>query len=287
MTSITKYLKLLRVHQWYKNLVIFLALFFSNNLFELDLLLNVLVGFFALCFISSSYYILNDLRDIKEDKKHPEKNKRPIPSGEIKKEVAIIISVCLFIASLLISYMILPLFIIFPLILFTLTNIYSIYLKHIAIIDIHIIAFNFLIRALAGVFLTSTPLSPWMVMLVFLIALFLAIGKRRSELYFLGDDAKDHKRVYHVYNKKFLDMMTTITLTLLLFSYILYTFMAHENRYMMVTIPIVSFLIFRYLYFISINHKIARKTEYLFRDPQMVMGLCLWVLVSFLVLYII
>ena len=279
-------LRLLRVEQWYKNLVIFLALFFTKNLFNPNLLEVTVLGFVSLCFISSSYYIINDILDAREDREHPEKKKRPIAAGSFGKGPALLLSLALMAASLCIAFSLSANFALFPIALLVSSLLYNFWLRKVAIVDVHIIAFNFLLRAVSGAVLISVYTSPWLVTTVFFMALFFAVGKRRSDLSVLKD-ALRHKDVYSVYNEKLLDMMIIVITAVLLFTYNLYTFAVHENPYpyMMLTIPFVSFMIFRYLYFISINHEIARKTHRVFLDGQMLAGLALWISVSFVVMY--
>lgn len=279
-------LKLMRIKQWYKNLLIFIPLFFARKLFEFDSTVACVVGFVSLCLISSAFYVVNDIKDIKADRVHPEKRYRPLSSGRVSVFEAVWLSVLLFCGALLLaSYLSFP-FIIFPLLLFMFSLFYTLVVKNIAIADIHFISFNYIIRAVSGVVLISTPLSSWFILFIYVGALFLATGKRRADLELLGDDAKLHKSVYRVYNKKFLDWLSMCLLTVMLFSYILYSFMAHEGSYMMVTIPFVSFIIIRYLFFISINHELARQPEYFFRDPPLVTGALFWGLACFVILYL-
>ncbi|MFC2162825.1 UbiA prenyltransferase family protein [Candidatus Altiarchaeota archaeon] len=280
-----KYLKLLRIHQWYKNLVVFLALFFTRNIFDPSLVATTVLAFCCLCLTSSSYYILNDIKDAKADKSHPEKKKRPIPSGKVSVNEARVISGILLVASLIIAGSISVYFLAFPILLFLSAQLYNIRLKDIAILDIHMIALNFLIRAVSGAVAINVKASSWLIMTVFFLALLLGIGKRRSELGLLGDHAVKFKVVYEVYSRDLLDKMLIMVASILLFAYSLYTFFVHQDGYMMLTIPFASFIIFRYIHLASVDHKIARKTEYIFTDPQILVAFMLWVLTSFTVLY--
>ncbi|MFH0861076.1 MAG: decaprenyl-phosphate phosphoribosyltransferase [Candidatus Altiarchaeota archaeon] len=279
-----QYLKLLRVQQWYKNLVIFLALFFTNNMLNTPLLLKTVYGFISLCMVSSSYYILNDIRDRQEDRNHPEKRKRPIASGEVGVGSAVVISLTLVAASLALAYSLSTVFALFPIALFLSSMAYTLKLKDIAFVDVHMIALNFLIRAVSGAVLIGVTASPWLITTVFFMALFLGVSKRKAEYHLLGKGAVNHKSVYNVYNEKLLNMLIMVITTTLLFNYSLYTFIVHEKPYMMLTIPFATFMIFRYLYFVSTDHVAARKTEYLFKDMQMVLAFFLWMIVSFLII---
>lgn len=280
-----KYVRLLRVTQWYKNLVIFLAIFFTDNIFHLDLLFETFLGFVSLCLVSSSYYIINDIRDAENDRQHPEKKFRPIASGEISVGSAVVISAGLLASSLSFAvYLGFP-FLLFPLLLFASTQAYSFGLKQIALVDIHVIALNFLIRAVSGAVLIGVESSPWLISTVFFLALLLAISKRRVELSLLGGDAVRHKKVYEVYTEKMLDYYLLLVAAILLLNYSLYTFMVHQGGAMMITIPFATFIVFRYMHLSESNHVAARKTQLLFTDKQILTAFILWVLTSFTILH--
>lgn len=278
----------MRVQQWYKNLVIFLALFYTNNLFNQDLLFKTLLGFISLCFVSSSYYIINDILDRNEDRTHREKSKRPIASGSVGIGAGLLVSIILLAASVTIAYSLSPDFLLFPMALFASSMLYNIWLRNVAIVDIHVIALNFLLRAVSGAVLINVVTSPWLITTVFFMALLLAIGKRSADLSALDKKTVNSRVVYKTYSKGLLDMMTIVIAAVLLFTYCLYTFVVHEKPYpyMMLTIPFVSFVIFRYLYFIASGHEIARKTHKIFLDSQMVVAILLWALTSLFVLYV-
>jgi len=279
-----KYLRLLRIQQWYKNLVIFLAVFFTNNLSNTGLLIRTIFGFIALCLVSSSYYILNDIWDVEEDKRHPEKKNRPIASGEIEKGTALFISALLLILSLLISYNLSLKFAVFPIVLFLLSIAYNVRLKDVAIIDVHMIALNFLLKAISGAVLIEVPASSWLVITIFFMALLLGVSKRLADMQLLGEDVIKHKKVYRIYNRKLLEMLIVVISAILLFAYGLYSFIVHGSLYAVTTLPFASFMTFRYLYFVSINHEAARKTQLIFKDKQMLIAFILWIITSYIVM---
>ena len=280
-----KYLKLLRINQWYKNLVIFLALFFSENLFNFELFLKTLMGFFSLCFICSSYYIINDIKDLEFDKKHPEKKKRPLPSGLIKVGTAKMISIILFAFSVIFAYFINSYFIVFPLALFLLSVLYTFYFKNIPILDVHIIAINFLLRAVSGGYVINVTVSPWLIILVFLLGLFLALCKRRSNLEFLGEKAKEFKKIFNFYNKEILDMFIVCILAVFLTAYSFYSFLVREN--FLLSLPIMTFILFRYTYLISKNSKIGRDVENALKDIQILGASLILFLTVFVLIYVV
>ena len=165
------FLKLLRVEQWYKNLVIFIPLIFSFNLFNLNLFILSFFGFISLCFISSSYYIINDIKDIEKDKYHPEKKNRPLASGKINKPFALLISVILFVDAILIAYSLSLYFLGAVLVLFMFSQAYNFGLRNIIFLDIILISTNFVIRAISGIFIIDTPVSYWVILTTFLISM--------------------------------------------------------------------------------------------------------------------
>ncbi len=282
-----KYLKLLRMQQWYKNVVVFIPLFFSLNAMNPYMLMLCAGGFAALSLMSSCYYILNDLKDAEEDRRHPEKRKRPVASGEVSKKAASAVAAALFAASISLSYALNPAFAVFPLLLLLVTMFYTFRLRNVAIVDIHAISVNFLIRTVSGAVLIGVSISPWLVITIFLLALVLASGKRRAELEFLGKHAEKHRPVYRVYTGHLLDAFLMVSVSLLLMSYTLYTFIAHPEGYLVFTLPVATFLLFRYMYFAVSGGREGRSAEHVLRDPQMVAGIAVWVAAVFLGLYVI
>ena len=268
--AMINWLQLFRVQQWYKSLVIFLALFYTYNLFNIPLLVKTILGYASFCMVSSAYYILNDLHDARADRAHPEKKRRPIASGELSKSMAIFISIVLFACSTVLAFLLNPIFGLFPVMLYILNILHTYWLRNVVFVDVHVISLNFLLKAVAGAVLIKVPASVWLIASVYFIALFLAVSKRLGELNILGENASKFKVVYNVYTSELLERMILVLVSVLLFTYIMYSFTAHERPYMMLTIPFASFMVFRYLYFISINHEAVRKVEFLFLDRQMV-----------------
>jgi 4-hydroxybenzoate polyprenyltransferase len=273
--KITSIIELLRIKQWYKNLAIFLAIFFIGP--TTSTLIASIETFIAFCLVSSTWYIFNDILDAKTDKIHPEKKKRPIASGEISYLTACI--------TVLILILILPTLnltenVIILLIILGINNlIYNLWGRNIALIDVHMIALNFLIRAVAGAEAIHVESSVWLVTTVFFTALLFAVSKRNAELMLLGKNAIKFKKVYLLYTKEILDMMRGVIAAILLISYTLYVFFVHKQPIMIATIPIASFIMFKYLYYTIINHKIARKIHHIFLDPHIILGLGTWCII--------
>ena len=177
------FLALIRVHQWYKNLVVFLAIFFSGNFFDTNLIYLTIVAFFSLSFVSSAGYIINDLVDLKKDLLNPEKRTRPLASGKVKKPTAIFISLLLLAVSIYMAHTISIAVTYFIILLFISHQIYTFFLKNIIFADILSIATFFVIRAITGAFAIEVKVSPWLILCPFFLSLFLSIGKRQSELH--------------------------------------------------------------------------------------------------------
>jgi len=275
-------LRLIRAEQWYKNLIIFTALFFSFKFLDFSSVFHTFLGFTAFCLISSAMYIINDLNDIEEDKKHKEKKNRPLASGKISVFTAIAVFLILIILTAILSFSISEYFIVFPLLLFLNTLLYTLYFKKITIIDIESISVNYVLRAVSGAMIINVRISLWFVIFVFILALFLVSGKRKSDLSAL--DTK--KKVYETYNEKFLEYLIIILGCSIILFYSLYTFMAHPDSYLFLTIPIVIFLTLRFLFFVSVNDIKSRRAELLFKDLQFFIGLVIWVIATAISLYL-
>ena len=267
-------LNLLRARQWYKNIVVFIPIVFAKAFFIQGKLENAVIAFISLCLISSCNYIINDIKDIEADRKHPEKRHRALASGRISIFNAEIIAFSLFAGSLYIAYSIMPALVIWPLALFSSTLCYTLLLKKIPVIDVHMLALNFIIRTTMGSVAVNVPTSAWLYLLAFLLALFLGFGKRYSEAELIKD------------KKEFYEPVLIITVSCLLGSYFFYTFMANaENSYMMLTIPLTTFIVFRYFYLIKTGNRIARQTELIFSDRQILFSIIVWALLCFTILY--
>lgn len=172
----------MRPHQWYKNLVIFVGIVFSKNLFSPGMWLDVILAFLVFCMLSGSIYIINDIRDVEKDRLHPKKKYRPIAAGILSPKIALIISIPMMVISLFIAFII-NINLVYTCLVYILINIlYTIYLKNFALVDAMVIGIGFVIRAIAGCVAIDVIVSPWLVLCVFLLALVLVFGKRRQEL---------------------------------------------------------------------------------------------------------
>jgi 4-hydroxybenzoate polyprenyltransferase len=280
---------LLRTRQWVKNLLVYVALLFTSNLFNGPFLLRVTIGFVLFSLAASSIYIINDIKDSKEDMHHPLKKNRPIASGAVSKQAAAAISAMLIIASLSGSWF-LNIYFFFTILVFILMNVlYTFWLKHIVIIDVFVVAAGYVLRTVAGAFIIAALISPWLLICTTLLALFVVLSKRRYELSSITDAVK-HRKILDEYSVPLLDEMMSIVTTSTIIAYSLYTFTsetASKHHYLMFTIPFVLYGIFRYLYLMH-KKNLGGAPELIFlKDIPMIIDIVLWVGVSVGILYFI
>jgi 4-hydroxybenzoate polyprenyltransferase len=279
MGKILDYVNLLRIRQWYKNLVIFLPIFFIGQLFQLTELYLVGFGFLSLCLASSANYVFNDLKDLKKDQLHPEKRSRPLASGNIKKYEAIILTLLLYLLSLLGAYLLTPWFFGAVAALVVIAQVYTLFLKNILFADILTIAALFVIRAVSGAFLINSKISPWLVLCPFFLSLFLSVGKRHSEMLLLKEKAGETRVVLQEYTPELTNSLMIISTALLVVSYALYSFLSEHNN-LLITLPFALFVIFRFYYLIGCGSIIGRHPEKVITDKAMVIGITLWTILT-------
>lgn len=286
MTSkIRSIIDLLRVRQYYKNVLIFVGVFFSKRIFEIELYFPLILGFILLCCASSFNYVINDIRDVERDKKHPEKmKKKPLASGDLPVYFAVLL--LLIISAFMIFslvFLIPNISFIFMIILIVLTGqLYNHFFKNYAFIDVSILSTGYLWRALSGVVLINQYISAWLFLAIFEIAMFLSIAKRKGDLILLGKDkAVEHKKVYDHYSLKLLDQFHIMIASSLFMTYSLYLILKFNlfeptinlQEYIAIfTIPISLYLIMRYMYLTSTKPEIARRTEKAFFDKGIILA---------------
>ncbi|MBA7499037.1 Decaprenyl-phosphate phosphoribosyltransferase [subsurface metagenome] len=273
----------MRPKQQYKNILLFVAIVFSLNLLNFQMWLNTVAGFAIFCILSGSEYIINDIIDVENDRKHPTKCKRPIASGELKAFNALLFAIILILIGLGGSYLINTQFLFISIVYLLLISSYSIFLKQLIIVDLLVISAGFVIRAVAGCLAIGVLISPWLILCTFLLALFLALGKRRHELLLLGEEAKTHRKILEDYSTEMLDQMINITTGALIISYSLYTFLV-DNNYMMLTIPFAIYGLFRYIFLVHVKN-FGGETEMIFKDKGMLLSMVLWAVLVVSVLY--
>ena len=280
-------LKTMRPRQWTKNAFLFAALVFDGKLFHLNDFLHTLAGFGLFCLISSAVYIFNDLLDVESDRQHPIKKNRPIASGRLPVAVAVAAGTVLVLFTLAAAALLAWEFALTLLVYFALMLAYSKWLKHVLILDVLVLAAGFVLRVHAGTTLIVVErFSPWLYVLMTLLALYLGFGKRRAELAMLAQDASSHRPVYDGYTIPLLDQFITIVSGTTIVAYALYTFFrpaAPES--LMLTIPFVVYAIFRYLYLVQVRQIGGEPEEILLSDRPLQISIFLWGLAILTVFY--
>jgi 4-hydroxybenzoate polyprenyltransferase len=282
-------IKSMRPRQWTKNVFVLAPLVFDRQLTNVTALTRSVAGMLLFCLISSCVYVLNDIMDVESDRVHPDKKNRPIASGALPIKGAYLLVAVLLIITIPLSFWLSPAYGIIALIYFGINLAYSIWLKHIPLIDVLIIAACYVLRVAAGVVLiTVQRFSPWLYIVTTLFALFMGFGKRRAELSLLEGEAKSHRRVLDGYNIPLLDQLITIVSGTTVVAYSLYTFTAPNvppNHAMMLTIPFILYGIFRYLWLISVKHAGGAPEELVFTDRPLQVTILLWGLSVLLIFY--
>ena len=289
MSTLRAILKTMRPKQWTKNVVVYAALSFDGKFLEPTLFLRTTAIFVLFCLVSSSVYLLNDLVDIEKDRAHPLKRNRPLASGALKPSYAIIALVVLLGVSLPLSYLLDATAGLILTGYFLLNVAYSFWLKNMVILDVFTIAAGFVLRVAAGAAVVHVErFSPWLYVCITLVALIIALGKRRAELTTLETDASNHRAILDEYNINFLDHLISLTTGATIVTYSLYTFSAHnlpENHLMMLTIPIVIYFLFRYLYLIHVRQLGGAPDELIFKDKPLFFSGVFWAVAVVLILY--
>jgi len=279
----------MRPKQWTKNVFVLTALVFDAKLFVPHILLKALSAFGLFCTISSAVYLINDLVDIEKDRQHPAKRNRPLPSGQLAPRVAVIAAVVLIIISVLFSYLLDRSFAVIATGYLILMIFYSFCLKNIVIVDVLTVAAGFVLRVAAGVVVVSAErFSPWLYLCMVLIALFIAISKRRQELVLLNENANAHRSIFEEYSVPLLDDMIRMVTACTAMAYSLYTFSAPnlpKNHAMMLTIPFVLYGLFRYMYLIHIKGQGGEPEDLLLKDRPLLLVVVLWALAVVVILY--
>jgi len=280
----------MRPKQWSKNVFVFAALAFDGQLLHVRAFIHTLAGFVLLCLISSAVYLLNDLADLEADRKHPVKRMRPIASGALSRSTARAASVLIAIPTFLLSYWLGLGFGAIVSLYFAINLVYSLWLKHVPIIDVLLVAAGFLLRVGAGATLIAVQrFSPWLYVCTGLLALFIGLGKRRAELILLAEGANSHRPVLDGYTIPFLDQLIVIVSAATIMAYSLYTFSATNlpaNHLMMLTIPFVLYGIFRYLHLVHVEDAGGAPDELILSDRALLITLLLWGALSILILYL-
>lgn len=282
--TIRQILKLMRVHQWVKNFFIFSPAFFGGKIFAPWVVFNLAIAFISFSLMASCIYIINDYIDIPQDRIHPKKCKRPLASGAISKQQARIILLVLFSLALALGFS-LPRFALLTILgYFSMNLLYTFKLKHIAIIDISIIAIGFLLRVSLGGIVANVPISHWLIMLTFLLAMFLGLAKRRDE-YLIYLEGSNTRKSIEGYNLQFIDVSMMLMVSVTVVTYIMYTVseeviarIGNDNVYLTTIFPVLG--IVRYLQQTLVFTKTGSPTKILLSDRFLQLIVLMW-LISF------
>ena len=277
----------MRPLQWTKGLLVFVPLAFSvGERWELDepelfgeLFLRAVGGAIIFCALSGAVYIINDIFDREGDRAHPRKRTRPIASGELSLPAAHAIAVLLLAASLAGSFVMDVGFGLVSIGFLAINLGYSTFIKRIIILDVMAVGSGYLLRVVAGALVIDVDISPWLYVTIGLGALFIALGKRYSELSSAGSNASTQRAVLEQYTPAFLNQLITLASTGTLVAYSLYTFSASnvpENHSTMLTIPFVIFGLSRYLYLVNHTNEAESPELIIIRDKPLVIGILLW-----------
>ena len=280
----------LRPGQWTKNLFVFAALVFAQRLTDTDAVLNAVVAFFVFCGLSSTVYLINDVLDREQDRRHPLKAHRPIASGALSPALALVVAAFLGVAAMIVAMALgWNLFQIAAGFLVLLIA-YSAFLKHIVILDVLTIAAGFALRAAAGAAAIAVPISHWLLVCTTLLALFIALSKRRHELTLLTETAIDHRPILGDYTPYLLDQMISVVTASTLIAYAFYTISPDTTAkfgtdLLSLTIPFPLYGIFRYLYLVHRRDQGGSPAELVVNDRPLLVCVGLWALSVILIIY--
>ena len=291
MQKFAAYIKLARPHQYVKNGFVWLPIFFGNKLNDTEAIVRTFWAFVAFCLTASVVYVLNDLKDVQEDRQHPAKKFRPIASGALSRSEAILFLIVLLIISVSISSVTSNKSVLIILAVYLFLNFaYSFKLKHISIIDIICISTGFVLRVLGGGIAAKVWISPWLIIMVFLLALFLALAKRRDD-FLLVSSAHNPRKCIDSYNLEFVNLAMVAMAAVIIVSYILYTVSPevidkHKTDKLYFTTLWVIIGLLRYMQITFVEQKSGSPTLIVLKDLFMQVVIILWLLHYYLLLYV-
>jgi 4-hydroxybenzoate polyprenyltransferase len=271
--NISGYLKILRLHQWLKNLMLFFPPFLGGAILHPGMVMRGLVPFLAFSLASSATYIFNDLRDIERDRQHPDKCTRPLASGTFGKTPAVVLMIFLLFSAFALGAQVSSRFLTFIGLYLLFTGFYSFTLKDWPIVDVFCISLGFVLRLYAGGEAFDVYISDWLFLTVFLLSLFLSLGKRHAEKVSLGDQAGQHRLILEIYPERFLEKAMYLCGGAVIVTYAIY---ALNHPYMVFTVPLCMFGLLRYLFHVNVGRS-GDPTHALLRDLPLMATSLLWV----------
>jgi 4-hydroxybenzoate polyprenyltransferase len=280
----------LRPAQWTKNLFVGAALVFAKKALDGPLLLRTVAAVGIFCLISGSLYLVNDVLDYVEDKVHPKKAKRPIAAGRLSRGTAVILAAGLGVVSVILAYALAPAFCLAAAVYIVLQLGYSFKLKHVVILDVFLVASGFVIRVVAGGLVIGVPISSWLLICTTLLALFIALSKRRQELRLLEANAAGHRPILKEYSLPLLDQMISVVTASTVIAYCLYTVSEETVKkfgttHLLYTMPFVLYGIFRYLYLVHLKGAGGSPEELILKDKPLLAACVLWIMSVVILVY--
>ncbi|MCY4530462.1 MAG: decaprenyl-phosphate phosphoribosyltransferase [Chloroflexi bacterium] len=277
----------MRPKQWSKNLLVFMALFFTVDQAwdptdlsaALDLFIRSAAAFLLFSALSGVVYLVNDLMDREEDRRHPKKRHRPIASGRLPIAVASVAAAVIGVPALAASYFLEPLFGLIAIVYIAIMLLYSFGLKRVVLIDVFSISGGFILRAVAGAVVIDSPISPWLYICTGLAAVFVVLSKRRSELAVAGKQAEEQRGILKAYTLPVLDQLISVAAAAALVSYTLYTVASEnlpENHAMLLTVPFVVYGLFRYMYLVQRKDVGETPEDVILTDIPLIIAIVLW-----------
>lgn len=269
----------------------FIPLFFAGEIWNIEKIIVAFLGFICFSMIASSIYVINDYRDIEADRAHPTKSKRPMASGAVPPKAGLAIFFVLVIAGFAGAMLLEEKFAFVLSIYFALNMAYSFGLKNISILDIFIVASGFVLRVKSGGVLTDIAVSEWLMLMVFLLALFMAIAKRRDDIVLKDVTGKDMRKASKGYNMDFLNVSLALVSAVIIVAYIMYTMaeatMRHFNTYRLyyTSIFVIAGLM-RYLQITYVDNDTGSPTKILYKDRFIQITILLWILSFYVIIYL-
>jgi 4-hydroxybenzoate polyprenyltransferase len=280
----------LRPRQWVKNLFVFGGLVFGRQLFTPAALWTALAAFVVFCALSGAMYLLNDVADRDKDRLHPDKRHRPIAAGRLPVRAAVATAVALIVAGLAAADWLSRPFALAAVAYVVLLSAYSAWLKHVVIVDVLVVALGFVLRAAAGALAIGVAISGWLLICTILLALFLALGKRRHEVLTLEGNAAAHRPILAEYSAGLLDQMIAVVTASTVTAYALYTMSPEtvakfHTPLLPATLPFVLYGVFRYLYLLYQRQLGGNPSDIVVHDRPLLLNTLLWLVVVLLIIY--
>ncbi|MEO5936756.1 MAG: decaprenyl-phosphate phosphoribosyltransferase [Terriglobales bacterium] len=276
----------MRPHQWTKNAFCFAGVIFSGRFFEPIYVIDALLTFVAFCFASSAVYLFNDIKDVELDRLHRTKRDRPLVTGRLLRSTATVVAITLMLGAAAVAFLIGWKVVVCVVLYLLLNLLYSVGVKHVALLDVLFIASGFVLRLLAGIYAVQEIPTSWITLCTFFLALFLGFCKRRSELQGLGDSGEAPRPVLNEYSLPYLDMLLSSSATITVICYALFTTAGGKNHTLVLTVPIVYFAISHYKRRVLMAGAGQEPDRILLQDRRLQVSILLWLVLYMAVMYI-